>query len=54
MWWAILSPPRSSSMPHVEVFDVAEAGHMVAGDSNELFNGAMLEFLERRFAPGGR
>ena len=41
-------------MPHVEVFDVAEAGHMVAGDSNELFNGAMLEFLERQFAPGGR
>jgi pimeloyl-ACP methyl ester carboxylesterase len=41
-------------MPHVEVFDVVEAGHMVAGDSNELFNGAMLEFLERQFPPGGR
>jgi pimeloyl-ACP methyl ester carboxylesterase len=41
-------------MPHVEVFDVAQAGHMVAGDSNELFNGAMLEFLARQFAPGGR
>jgi pimeloyl-ACP methyl ester carboxylesterase len=41
-------------MPHVEVFDVAHAGHMVAGDSNELFNGAMLEFLARQFAPGGR
>ena len=41
-------------MPHVEVFDVAEAGHMVAGDSNDLFNEAMLEFLARQFAAGGR
>jgi pimeloyl-ACP methyl ester carboxylesterase len=41
-------------MPHVEVFDVAQAGHMVAGDSNEVFNGAMLEFLARQFAAGGR
>jgi pimeloyl-ACP methyl ester carboxylesterase len=41
-------------MPHVEVFDVAQAGHMVAGDGNDLFNEAMLEFLERQFAPGGR
>jgi non-heme chloroperoxidase len=37
-------------MPHVEVFDVAHAGHMVAGDSNDEFNGAMLEFLARQFA----
>jgi pimeloyl-ACP methyl ester carboxylesterase len=41
-------------MPHVEVFDVAHAGHMVAGDSNDAFNGAMLEFLARQFAAGGR
>jgi hypothetical protein len=27
---------------------------MVAGDSNEVFNGAMLEFLARQFAAGGR
>jgi pimeloyl-ACP methyl ester carboxylesterase len=37
-------------MPHVEVFEVADAGHMVAGDSNDEFNGAMLEFLARQFA----
>ena len=37
-------------MPHVEVFDVTGAGHMVAGDSNDEFNGAMLEFLARQFA----
>jgi pimeloyl-ACP methyl ester carboxylesterase len=41
-------------MPHVEVFDVAQAGHMVAGDSNDAFNGAVLEFLGRQFAVGGR
>jgi pimeloyl-ACP methyl ester carboxylesterase len=41
-------------MPHVEVFEVAQAGHMVAGDNNDLFNGAMLEFLARQFAPGGQ
>jgi pimeloyl-ACP methyl ester carboxylesterase len=39
-------------MPHVEVFDVAQAGHMVAGDSNDAFNGAVLEFLARQFASG--
>ena len=37
-------------MPHVEVFEVAQAGHMVAGDSNEVFNGAIVEFLARQFA----
>jgi pimeloyl-ACP methyl ester carboxylesterase len=41
-------------MPHIEVFDVAQAGHMVAGDSNDAFNGAVLEFLARQFAVGGR
>ena len=41
-------------MPHVEVFDVAQAGHMVAGDSNDAFNGAVLEFLARQFASGVR
>ena len=40
-------------MPHIEVFDVAQAGHMVAGDSNDAFNGAMLEFLARQFAAYG-
>ena len=37
-------------VPHVEVFDVPQAGHMVAGDSNDEFNGAVLEFLARQFA----
>jgi pimeloyl-ACP methyl ester carboxylesterase len=31
-----------------ELVDVAGAGHMVAGDRNDVFNGAIREFLERR------
>lgn len=34
-------------VPHMEVADVAEAGHMVAGDRNDAFNAAVLNFLER-------
>jgi pimeloyl-ACP methyl ester carboxylesterase len=32
-------------VPHAEFADVAGAGHMVAGDRNEIFNRAILEFL---------
>lgn len=34
-------------IPHIEVFDVAEAGHMVAGDRNDAFNHGVLGFLAR-------
>jgi pimeloyl-ACP methyl ester carboxylesterase len=34
-------------MPGIEVHDVAAAGHMVAGDSNDRFNKAILRFLDR-------
>lgn len=34
-------------VPHAEYADVAGAGHMVAGDRNEVFNQAILGFLER-------
>jgi pimeloyl-ACP methyl ester carboxylesterase len=34
-------------VPHAEFADVAGAGHMVAGDRNEIFNQAILEFLAR-------
>ena len=33
--------------PHAELADVAGAGHMVAGDRNEIFNRAILDFLDR-------
>jgi len=36
-------------IPQLEVFNVAEAGHMVAGDRNDLFNQAVGRFLEVRF-----
>jgi pimeloyl-ACP methyl ester carboxylesterase len=32
-------------IPHAEVVDVAGAGHMVAGDKNDAFNHAVIEFI---------
>jgi len=34
-------------VPHAEVVDVAGAGHMVAGDKNDAFNAAVIDFVER-------
>jgi pimeloyl-ACP methyl ester carboxylesterase len=34
-------------IPHAEVVDVAGAGHMVAGDKNDAFNEAVIEFIRR-------
>ena len=34
-----------SLAPHAKVADVSEAGHMVAGDKNDVFTSAVLEFL---------
>jgi pimeloyl-ACP methyl ester carboxylesterase len=34
------------SLPQLEVFDVA-AGHMIAGDRNDAFNNAVLDFLKQ-------
>jgi pimeloyl-ACP methyl ester carboxylesterase len=34
-------------IPHAEVVDVAGAGHMVAGDRNDAFNRAVIDFVER-------
>jgi pimeloyl-ACP methyl ester carboxylesterase len=33
-------------VPHAKLVDVAGAGHMVAGDRNDLFNDAVVNFLE--------
>jgi pimeloyl-ACP methyl ester carboxylesterase len=33
-------------VPHAQVVDVARAGHMVAGDKNDLFNDAIVTFLD--------
>ncbi|GBD25028.1 Putative non-heme bromoperoxidase BpoC [bacterium HR30] len=34
------------AVPHARFVDVAEAGHMIAGDRNDLFSTAVLEFLD--------
>jgi pimeloyl-ACP methyl ester carboxylesterase len=34
-------------VPHAEFVDVADAGHMVAGDRNDRFNDAVVAFLDR-------
>jgi non-heme chloroperoxidase len=34
-------------VPHAEYVDVAGAGHMVAGDRNDSFNDAIVNFLNR-------
>jgi pimeloyl-ACP methyl ester carboxylesterase len=34
-------------LPQLEVLDVAEAGHMVAGDKNDAFNQGVIAFLRR-------
>ena len=34
-------------LPQLEVFDVAGAGHMVAGDRNDAFNQGVIGFLKR-------
>ena len=33
--------------PHAQLVDGAGAGHMVAGDRNDLFNDAIVAFLDR-------
>lgn len=37
----------SARIDRLEVADIGGAGHMVAGDRNDLFNAAVIEFLER-------
>jgi pimeloyl-ACP methyl ester carboxylesterase len=35
------------SVPHLEVCEIQQAGHMVAGDRNDVFNAGTLDFLRR-------
>jgi non-heme chloroperoxidase len=34
--------------PHAEFVDVTDADHMVAGDANDAFNAAVIDFIDRR------
>ena len=36
-------------LPTAQFIDVADAGHMVAGDKNDIFTNAVMEFLGRTF-----
>lgn len=38
-------------IPHAEAVDVEGAGHMVAGDKNDAFNAAVIDFLNRTLRP---
>lgn len=40
-------------IPHAELFDVQGAGHMVAGDRNDVFSNAVIDFLRRKLPSGG-
>ena len=35
-------------VPHAGYVDVAGAGHMIAGDRNDIFTEAVTDFLDRR------
>ncbi len=52
----LLSPEGAKELlgliPGARFVDVAGAGHMVAGDRNDLFNAAIVEFPDRRRASG--
>lgn len=38
-------------LPHLEFVDIADAGHMIAGDRNDAFNEAVADFLRRHLPP---
>lgn len=40
--------------PHSEYVNVTDAAHMVAGDRNDIFTGAVLDFLRRTVTTGGQ
>jgi non-heme chloroperoxidase len=39
--------------PHAEYVNVKDAGHMVAGDRNDIFRSAVIDFLQRTVPVGG-
>ena len=47
----VVSPAGAAAfvdeVPSAEFVDVSEAGHMVAGDRNDAFTDAALQFLDR-------
>ena len=44
-------PDLRGRIPALEIADIRGAGHMVAGDKNDEFNAAVIEFLTRVMPP---
>lgn len=42
-----------AKVPHAQSIDVSEAGHMVAGDKNDVFNAAVIGFLAETMPVSG-
>jgi len=42
-----------SQIPQLEIFNVSQAGHMVAGDSNDAFNAGVIDYLQRHLPVAG-
>jgi pimeloyl-ACP methyl ester carboxylesterase len=40
-----------AKVPHAKLADVSDAAHMVAGDQNDAFSSAVIEFLEKDVKP---
>ena len=40
-----------AKVPHAKLADVSGAAHMVAGDQNDVFSNAVIEFLEHDVRP---
>ncbi|MNO00167.1 hypothetical protein D3C81_2199910 [compost metagenome] len=41
-------------IPHANTVDVEGAGHMVAGDRNDVFNGAIRTFIDSLDSPASQ
>ena len=47
-------PSSCALVPHAQYVDVADAGHMIAGDRNDVFTDAVTAFLDRPPDPADR
>jgi pimeloyl-ACP methyl ester carboxylesterase len=47
----LISPESAQAflqmVPHAQYADIKDAGHMVAGDQNDVFSAAVLDFLRQ-------
>jgi hypothetical protein len=48
----VASNSSMANCPHSEYVNVISAGHMVAGDRNDVFGTSVIDFLKRAVPPG--